>query len=70
MQKKNPLNYNLPTILPQMVSRLMCSLDGHHVVFGRVIGGYDVVRRIEQVGSRAGNTTVPVIISDCGEMRD
>ena len=49
---------------------MMCSLDGHHVVFGRVIGGYDVVRRIEQVGSRAGNTTVPVIISDCGEMRD
>jgi len=34
-------------------------LDNKHVVFGKVISGYDVVSAIEQVGSESGRTRVP-----------
>jgi peptidylprolyl isomerase len=42
-------------------------LDGKHVVFGRVVEGMDVVSTMEQVGSRSGRTSEPVVIADCGE---
>jgi len=42
-------------------------LDGKHVVFGQVVRGYDVVMRIEAVGSRSGDTSAKVTISDCGK---
>jgi cyclophilin family peptidyl-prolyl cis-trans isomerase len=29
-------------------------LDGKHVVFGSIVDGMDVVRKIEQVGSKSG----------------
>lgn len=41
-------------------------LDGKHVVFGQVVRGYDVVKKIEAVGSRGGKTLAKVVISDCG----
>ena len=41
-------------------------LDGKHVVFGNVVEGMDVVRYIETVGSKSGNTSKTVVISDCG----
>ncbi len=41
-------------------------LDGAHVVFGRVIGGYDVVKKVESYGSEEGNTSAKIIITDCG----
>jgi peptidylprolyl isomerase len=44
-------------------------LDGKHVVFGKVVSGMDVVSAIEQVGSDSGRTRVPVVISDCGQLR-
>ena len=43
-------------------------LDGQHVVFGRVVEGMDVVSTMEQVGSRSGQTSEPVVIADCGEL--
>eukprot|EP00967_Tisochrysis_lutea_P065463 scaffold85140_cov22-Tisochrysis_lutea.AAC.1 len=41
-------------------------LNGRHVVFGRVLAGMDIVRRVEAVGSASGSPTEPVVIADCG----
>ncbi|HEV3443833.1 MAG TPA: peptidylprolyl isomerase [Gemmataceae bacterium] len=43
-------------------------LDGKHVVFGQIVKGYDVIKKIEAVGSRSGRTSSKVIISDCGKV--
>lgn len=43
-------------------------LDGKHVVFGSVVEGMDVVSAMEQVGSRSGQTSEPVVIADCGQL--
>lgn len=43
-------------------------LDGKHVVFGYVTEGMDVVRKMEKVGTQAGKTSRPVLITDCGEL--
>lgn len=45
-------------------------LDGKHVVFGKVINGYSVVKEMEKVGSDSGKTSAPVVIEDCGEVTD
>lgn len=44
-------------------------LNGKHVVFGQVIDGYDVVEKMEPVGSRSGATSQKVVIVDCGELK-
>ena len=41
-------------------------LDGHHVVFGKVVKGMNVVKAIEKEGSQSGDTQKPIIISGCG----
>jgi len=41
-------------------------LDGKHCVFGEVVDGMDVVKRIESVGSQSGKTSQQVVIADCG----
>ena len=43
-------------------------LDNKHVVFGHVVEGMDVVRKMEGVGTQSGKTSRPVVISDCGEL--
>lgn len=43
-------------------------LDGHHVVFGKVTSGMNVVKAIEAVGSGSGTPSQEVIITDCGEL--
>mmetsp|Transcript_82716 Transcript_82716/g.230674 ORF Transcript_82716/g.230674 Transcript_82716/m.230674 type:complete len:272 (+) Transcript_82716:60-875(+) len=43
-------------------------LDGKHVVFGKVVQGMDVVKKIEAVGSSGGETSKKVTIVACGEL--
>merc|ERR1719335_2157401 len=43
-------------------------LDGKHVVFGKVVEGMEVVKKMEAVGSQAGSTSKTVVIADCGQL--
>lgn len=44
-------------------------LDGKHVVFGKVFDGFEVVKKMEAVGTKkTGVVSVPVEITDCGEI--
>merc|ERR1712008_65988 len=43
-------------------------LDGKHVVFGQVVNGMDVVKKIEKVGSQSGTTSSKVVIADSGQL--
>ncbi len=43
-------------------------LNGKHVVFGQVIEGYDVVQKMEAVGSRSGATSQKVVVADSGQL--
>lgn len=44
-------------------------LDGKHVVFGSVVEGMDVVKKIESFGSRTGATSKQIIIANCGQIK-
>merc|ERR1711916_337004 len=43
-------------------------LDGKHVVFGSVVEGMDVVKKIESFGSQTGKTSAKIVINDCGQL--
>lgn len=43
-------------------------LNGRHVVFGQVVEGMDVIKKMEAVGSQSGRTSQPVMIADCGQL--
>jgi cyclophilin family peptidyl-prolyl cis-trans isomerase len=45
-------------------------LDGRHVVFGSVVKGMDVVKKIESHGSESGETDAKIVIANCGEVKD
>jgi peptidylprolyl isomerase len=44
-------------------------LNGRHVVFGRVLEGMDVVKKIESMGTDSGRTRKAIVVRDCGEMK-
>uniref|UniRef100_A0A672HUX4 Peptidyl-prolyl cis-trans isomerase n=2 Tax=Salarias fasciatus TaxID=181472 RepID=A0A672HUX4_SALFA len=43
-------------------------LDGKHVVFGSVVEGMDVVKKVEAFGSGSGKTSTKIIIAECGQL--
>merc|ERR1712226_284713 len=43
-------------------------LDGKHVVFGQVVEGMDVVKKIESYGSQSGKCSQKVTVVDCGQL--
>ena len=43
-------------------------LDGRHVVFGKVVEGMDVVKKMEALGSPSGRTKAKITIADCGQL--
>jgi len=45
-------------------------LDGRHVVFGKLIDGFDVLKKMEACGSSSGAPKMNVRIVDCGETAD
>ena len=43
-------------------------LDGKHVVFGSVVEGMDVVRKMESYGTDEGMPKAKIVITDCGQL--
>ena len=43
-------------------------LDGKHVVFGKVVEGLEVVRKIEELGTQNGQPKKKVMIVNCGQL--
>ncbi len=43
-------------------------LDGKHVVFGSVVQGMDVVRKMESYGTEYGTPAAEIVIAKCGQL--
>ena len=43
-------------------------LDGKHVVFGRVVEGFDVAKKVESYGSGNGKTLKKITVTNCGQL--
>ncbi|KAJ6891992.1 hypothetical protein NC651_025243 [Populus alba x Populus x berolinensis] len=63
MQDQTPMDHNFSshTVVTSW-------LDGHHVVFGKVLSGMDIIYKIEAEGNQNGVPRHKVVVSDSGEM--
>lgn len=43
-------------------------LDTKHVVFGSVVEGLDVVKKIEGFGTQSGKTNKKITVANCGQL--
>jgi cyclophilin family peptidyl-prolyl cis-trans isomerase len=43
-------------------------LDGAHVVFGSVVEGLDVLKKVESYGTQSGQPKAKILIADCGQL--
>jgi len=43
-------------------------LNGQHVVFGKVIQGMEIIKKMESYGTKEGEPKVEIIISNCGQV--
>lgn len=43
-------------------------LDNRHVVFGAVVEGMDVVKKIENYGCQSGKTSKKIVVQNCGQL--
>ncbi len=41
-------------------------LDGKHTVFGEVVSGYDIVKKVEALGSASGKPKAKITIAKSG----
>ena len=44
-------------------------LDGKHVVFGKVVEGIEVLKKVESIGSPSGKPKKNIVVEDCGEVK-
>ena len=51
-----------------LINCVVCRLDGKHVVFGSVVEGLDIVKKIEGYGSSSGTTSKKIVIDNCGQL--
>ncbi|KAM4039326.1 peptidyl-prolyl cis-trans isomerase-like [Anomaloglossus baeobatrachus] len=45
-------------------------LNGKHVVFGSVVEGMEVIKKMESYGSNSGKTSKKIVIEDCGVLEE
>ena len=45
-------------------------LDGHHVVFGEVVDGLEVIHALEQIGTNSGKPKKTARVVNCGSLHD
>ena len=51
------------------ITTVLCPwLDGKHTVFGAVVDGYDIVKKMEACGKSDGTPKKKIVIEDCGQL--
>lgn len=43
-------------------------LDNRHVVFGAVVEGMDIVKKVESYGTQSGKPTKTITVANCGQL--